>query len=444
MRYGNHNKRNKYAGRPGQAQPSKGPYKFTCVPKQHGNKVRPKQILNESMLSDEQMKVFESICDWYEQHRQGGLLTLGGYAGTGKSTLVSLLAGRYQQKRMGFAAFTGKATSVLRRKLLDASLWVGESSVTTLHKLLYRPVVDEEHGSVSGWVPRERPELDLIIVDEASMVSQRLYDSLMAYDIPLLAVGDHGQLPPVFGGSFNLMQDPILRLETIHRQAKGSPILALSEEVRRSGIVRPPITPQAEVQVVDISLLGEVIDALFGANRRYEDVAILTNTNRERNALNNRARRAKWGAQYSEELKVGDVVICLRNVEGSIFNGMRGIVTQLSARRETALQYYARILFEDDEIMVEGPVCKAQFGCETTIKDFPDFNAITGQWISDWDDIGLLFDYGYALTVHKAQGSQFTYCVVVNRPTGYMDFGTKKRALYTAITRASKYLIVLQ
>ena len=431
------------------------PYKFTRIPKERNESALQKQRkMDETMLSDEQRAVFGRICQWYGAYTveksmgpvntRCGLLTLGGFAGTGKSTLVSLLAGRLADRSIGFCAFTGKAVSVLRRKLQDTGVYQEDHTVSTLHRLLYIPVVDEDTGRVTGWRPRDRPDLDLIIVDEASMVDQRVYDGLNSFDIPLLAVGDHGQLPPVFGGKFNLMEAPDLRLETIHRQAKGSPILSLSEEVRRTGAVDPRRASGREVQVVHMSELPNVITELFSQRNGYNDVAVLANTNRERVRLNQLARKAQWAGAYKEELMVGDQIICLRNTENSIFNGMRGVVTHLEKKYETVLHYYGRVLFEDDEIEVEGPICKAQFNREATIRDFNEFAAVTGQQIHSWEGMGLLFDYGYALTVHKAQGSQFTYVVVVNRPTAFMDFDTKKRSLYTAITRCAKYLIVAQ
>ena len=427
-------------------QTENSPYRFTHVPKKGNDSVGHKRVLDESMLSDEQREVFEKVCRWYGKHMSGGLLTLGGYAGSGKSTLVSLLAGRYKRQPVGFSAFTGKATGVLRRKLQDANSQYPNHTISTLHSLLYIPVVDEHTGRVTGWRQRKKPELDLIVVDEASMVDERLYDALHQYDIPILAVGDHGQLPPVYG-KFNLMEDPDLRLETIHRQAQGSPILALSDEVRRKGFIphnHSHNTPTREVQIVGMSQLEMVVSQLFGQKATYNDVAILTNTNRERVALNSMARRAAWDIAFKDELQVGDQVICLKNIAHTIFNGMRGVVVQLSQRRETKLHYYGQVLFEDDELMVEGLISKVQFNREATIRDFDEYEDAADYRVRDWESIGMLFDFGYALTVHKSQGSQFTYVIVVDKPTGHMDPETKKRALYTAITRCSKYLVVVR
>lgn len=429
-------------------------YQFTHVPKT--NKKEDEIIadierqmggqVTENTLSAEQRDVFKSMCDWVDGHHpgDGGLLTLGGYAGTGKSTLISVLAGHYSEERLAFCAYTGKATSVLRKKFSETGARSSSHTVSTLHALMYRPVVDKDSGAVREWKRREELDYSLIVVDEASMLDEQLYSDLLLYNIPILAVGDHGQLPPVFG-KFNLMQKPLLKLEKIHRQAADSPILALSEFVRRTGQVPLYDETTLEVQVLELDQLDAVVGALFSSDGlRHDDVGLLTYTNRSRIELNEKARRARWGARYSEEPLVGDQVICLRNVQGSIFNGMRGTLVRLDKQFETPFHYHGKVLFEDDEIAVEGPICKAQFNRESTFRDYDEYAQATGRRIFGWGSVGLLLDFGYCLTVHKSQGSAFEHAIVVNDPYRSMSFDLKKRALYTAVTRCSKYLVVLQ
>lgn len=428
------------------------PYRFTKKPKL--NKTQDELIadierqmggqMTENTLSKEQREVFADVVHWYEHHGESGVLTVGGYAGTGKSTLISVLAGYYRNENVAFSALTGKATGVLRKKFAEAGVHSFQHEVSTLHTLMYHPIVDEKSGAVVEWKQRYDLDHNLIVVDEASMLDKQIFDDLQAYGVPILAVGDHGQLPPI-SGNFNLMKDPQHKLETIHRQAQGSPILALSEIVRRTGQVPHFCADGSEVQILKHEQLEEVAYALFGhKDLRYDDVGMLVFTNKERVELNELARAARWGKTVSPGPLVGDQVILLKNVEGHIFNGMRGTITHLDPTYETRLHYYGKVLFEDDEIEVEGPICKPQFGQPNTIKDFDDYQRLTGHRIHGWDSIGLLMDYGYALTVHKAQGSQFEHVVVINDPPRAMDFDTKKRALYTAITRCSKYLVVLQ
>lgn len=424
------------------------PYKFYRA--ERPQKTREEQVrdvdrlmggrLTEASLSAEQRVAFDHITHWYEKDTATQqVLTLGGFAGTGKSTLVSVLAARYSEEAVVFCAYTGKATSVLRNKLLQLGN-LGRCEVKTLHSLMYRPISDAS-GRVTDWRLRDVIDYDLVVLDEASMVDGEMFEHLKSFGVPILAVGDHGQLPPIFG-SFNLMEAPQLRLETIHRQAAHSPILAMADAVRRFGQV-PRIANSQELQVVPRRFREEVLCSIFQtAGLNHGDVGVLCYSNAERIDLNALARRARWGDTYREYPLVGDQVICLRNTENRVFNGMRGEVT--ACADNTVAHYDARVLFADDEFELEGPLCKTQFNRPRTIQDFDEFRRLTGMSVRSWDAVGLLFDYGYALTGHKAQGSQLEHAVVSLDLPNRLSLDEKKRWLYTTFTRASKYLCILQ
>ena len=360
---------------------------------------------------------------------------------TGKTRLITVLATEFDDYRIAFCAFTGKAASILRRNFRAAGV---SANTQTLHGLIRYPIVDKETGKIKGWGRRESVDASLIVVDEASMVDEAMYNDLASYDIPILAVGDHGQLPPVMG-TFNLMDNPTLRLEKIHRQAESSPIIALSAAIRQHGAL-PHIANTPEVQVVRLAHQQVVLDSLFSMpDLKVENTCIVCFTNATRVFFNDAVRKVRWGKDYDVRPKVGDVVINLRNTEGLIFNGMRGVITRIDA--ETKLHYYMTILFEHEEIEVSGPVSRTQFNRPSTYGEFAHFEQdcdLPAGSIRRWDQIGLLFDFGYALTVYKAQGSQFENVIVstTSLPNG-MSAERKKRALYTAVTRASKYLTVL-
>jgi exodeoxyribonuclease-5 len=423
----------------------KSDYRFKHVPKKDKKESEllsdiERQMggrITEDSLSAEQRSAFDTICHWYEK-KDSELLTLGGYAGTGKSTLISVLANKYLDVRVAFCAFTGKATSVLRKKFYEANTPANRHEISTLHSLLYHPIPDPNTGGIRGW--KRRPiDAELIVVDEASMLNKDLYEDLRSYGIPILAVGDHGQLPPVFG-SFSLMENPQLRLEKIHRQAEDSPILALSEFVRRTGQV-PRFEGSKEVQVLPMNQVDEVVQTLFThGGVRYDDCAILCYTNETRVDLNKQARAAR-GLPETQPIE-GDQIICLKNTERTIFNGMRGTVMKMKPMSK--FLYEGTVLFEDDEIEVSGPISVPQFNRPNTLKDFDDFAKENNYRPTSWSQIGLLLDYGYALTTHKAQGSQFEHTIVVAERPGRMSYDDWKRWLYTAVTRCSKYLVVLQ
>jgi len=152
---------------------------------------------------------------------------VGGYAGTGKTTLISLLRqliyDQTPQKRVAFACYTGKAAQVLKSKLTEQNTIYPQDFCGTIHSLMYTAQTDVD-GKILAWRRNLTIPYDLLIVDEASMVTEDIWRDLCKYQLPIVAVGDHGQLPPI-GGNFNLMENPQLRLEKIHRQEHNNRLL---------------------------------------------------------------------------------------------------------------------------------------------------------------------------------------------------------------------------
>jgi exodeoxyribonuclease-5 len=191
-------------------------------------------------LSVDQQAVADQVANYVQDlTHAGNELALGGYAGTGKSTVLGYLrsTGTLPTGTV-YLAPTGKAAHVLRSKGLAAS---------TIHSFLYlyQGLVEEtdDDGDPTGKLKPvfadkdTHDDVELIVVDEASMVNDKLYDDLCALSCPILWVGDHGQLAPV-GGDPGIMRDPRLRLEQVHRQAQGSDILAIAHDVRQTGNAR--------------------------------------------------------------------------------------------------------------------------------------------------------------------------------------------------------------
>jgi exodeoxyribonuclease-5 len=272
------------------------------------------------------------------------------------------------------------------------------------------------------------------------------------------------------------MERPDLRLERIHRQAQGNPILSLAELVRGGGDPREFAPAEAgsiqgtqerdhgrgrgRVRIVRGLDLAEVHQAFgvgpagsapleAGPSRggrfggRPLEAAVLCYKNRTRVWLNQRIRE---GLGHRRELVPGDVVICLRNVTVDsvrLFNGMRGLVQAVRPEGEHHLR--TDIFFPDDGLRLrDGRLLRHQLGRPYTFADFPSIAKVTGSEVRSWDEAGLLFDHGYALTVHKSQGSQFCRVVLVAEPGLPGDAPAKRaRWLYTGVTRASEQLSVL-
>ncbi len=225
--------------------------------------------LTRSDLSEDQRRVYESMLDWVRTP-SSSLLTIGGYAGVGKSSLLGVFASEMTHLRIAYVCFTGRASSILGRKLTAGGIATTNLACTdderklsgywshlfyspsssefkkpfcgTIHRLLYRPYIDSVTEELMGW--ERRTELDrnydLIVVDEASMIDARVVADIQAHGVRILAVGDHGQLPPVMSEG-SLVERPMLCLEKIHRQAEGNPIIQLSRVLREEGPKAPRI-----------------------------------------------------------------------------------------------------------------------------------------------------------------------------------------------------------
>ncbi len=380
-------------------------------------------------LSDDQQKALVKLLAWYKDPARSRFITLGGYAGTGKTTLIAIFKNELlkldRDVKLAFCSYTGKAAQNLKNKLKEAGALSVKDSVSTIHGLIYTPREDGG-GQIAGWDKKDALERHLIIVDEASMVDGLIWGDLLSYNIPIIAVGDHGQLPPV-SGSFNLMEDPQLLLTQIHRQAAENPIIRVSEFARTTGLV-PPMRYGVGVY----KYLKEDPDAQEKTGELLEcyspDTLILCGYNNTRNRINQHIRASRG---YETPAPAGgDRVICLRNNHRKgIFNGMLGTITSLVPAQKD--WYQAEIQLDDREKPYEGLIYAPQFSARTGVNFTKDRKLAM---------MGDLFDFGYALTVHKAQGSQAKKVIMFEERFAQMDDEMWRRWLYTGITRAEEEL----
>lgn len=421
---------------------------FSAMPKkeQSDEAIVPQQIVSRD-LTEEQQQAFDRIVKWDRDGRTSeDILRIGGYGGTGKSTLLSLFA--KQSSRTAFCCFTAKATDVLRKNMRRLGMPPSflENNVRTIHGLIYRPIEDGK-GGISGWMRRTdeqvRQSFDRIVIDEASMVNVKMLEDIKAFDLPILAVGDHGQLPPVEGQG-SLMVDPDVKLETIHRQALGNPIIALAQEIRQTGhLPRHDTLPKdGPIQFASISSLPDLLKRLYG---RYQprDVALLTYMNSTRQKFNRLGRKAWLGDKFEQDAIVPtEQVICLKNHGKEVFNGMRGTVVG-DPNALYAYWWELEVDFEDHDLHMKAAVLKGQFGHPSTFSNLVEVQQQLRLGVAHWQEAGLLFDFGYALTVHKSQGSGFGAVVLKWERPGPVSAADFKRWGYTACSRAINELYVV-
>lgn len=348
---------------------------------------------------------------------------LFGYAGTGKTTLARHLAEGVDGDVL-FAAFTGKAAQVLRSR--------GAKNASTIHSLIYRPkgeetVKDDETGKEEVLpmfsLNRQSPvsKASLIIIDECSMVDEALGRDLLSFGTPVLVLGDPGQLPPVSGGGFFTEHEPDILLEEIHRQALDNPIIELARQVRMGN----------QVMIGDYGETAKVISkSEIGTDLVLDADQVLVGTNRTRRRYNERLRQLKG---FEGPLPAsGDKLVCLRNdPKKGLLNGSLWNVTSAGRTVKPAMQ----VLIKADDEGVERYSAKVKLlkaAFEEPEKEIP------WQIKRRHDD----FDYGYALTVHKAQGSQWDNVVLFDESYAFREH--RDRWLYTAITRASETLTIVK
>jgi exodeoxyribonuclease-5 len=425
--------------------------------------------------STQQRDALAKIKNWL----QGGsaqVFRLFGYAGVGKTTLARAIAEMCGDDKVLFASLTGKAALVLQRK-------VGRPA-STLHRLVYYAPNEmlspraaalkeraaelkgalstadiKDHTRITNELAKINAELgrlrqrtganlsfalrdpedcwlsgaDLLVCDEISMVGARLGQDVLSFGTPVLTLGDPAQLPSIEGGGFFTDVEPDIMLTEIHRQAKGDPIIALASVYRNGEF--PCRMTRDNVSVVGARDISS--ETLLAAD------IVICGTHVTRKAMNTRMRRLLRdigqlpAAEHPAHVNVpvvGDRVICRRNkYDRWLFNGSlwqvadieigacRGIdmafMTLKSIDEETPREVAANVplaWFAENERMLDDDILRAMRPDE--------------------------FKFGYAITCHSAQGSQWENVVVFDEGSVFRHNAARWR--YTAVTRAISKLTV--
>jgi exodeoxyribonuclease-5 len=365
-------------------------------------------------FSSHQNDALRAVADWLKtrpgKNGTPQVFRLFGYAGTGKTTLAKHIADGADGD-VKFAAFTGKAASVMRGK--------GCHGASTIHSLIYRARESgEEIPSFDLWDEAPASKAELIIIDECSMVDAELGRDLISFGVPVLVLGDPAQLPPIQGGGFFTEAEPDVMLTEVHRQAQDDPIIRLSMDVRAGEYLEPGRYGESEVVRRDD----------LDPQRVLEADQVLVGRNATRRAYNTRMRERRG---FDDAMpSAGDKLVCLRNNrKKGLFNGGLWSVKERGARRTGIMTLR---LLPDDETATRGVKVSVRPECFTG-----GIEQIDWARRKPYDE----FDYGYVLTVHKAQGSQWDDVVLFDESFAFQD--SRERWLYTGVTRAAKKLTVV-
>ncbi|MEO6395628.1 MAG: AAA family ATPase [Devosia sp.] len=363
--------------------------------------------------SPQQDAALLAVSEWLKDKNGPQVFRLFGWAGTGKSTLARYLAEGV--KSVKYAAFTGKAALVMRKK--------GCRGASTIHSLIYT-LISEKEGEPRFALDPESEALtaDLIVIDEVSMVDEILATDLLSFGTKVLVLGDPFQLPPVQGAGFFTAHEPDIMLTEIHRQAEHNPIIRMSMEIREGGYLEygryddSIVIPKAEVDR----------EAVVNADQ------VLVGRNKTRVDYNDRLRELNSLPRH--EPVAGDRLVCLRNnPRKRLLNGQIWRAAEVKKRSSAR---YSMDLIPDEETTAAGN--KAQAHVVTHAAFFSgEEDQLSWAERKRFDE----FTFGYCLTVHKSQGSQWDSVYLFDESFVFRE--ERRRWLYTGVTRASERITVV-
>lgn len=413
-----------------------------------GNVQQGEVVVNWSPQQDAALK---AVAAWIADKSGPQVFRLFGFGGTGKSTLATHFAEGVDGLVL-FGAFTGKAALVMRQK--------GCPGATTIHSMIYTsqeksrvrllelesqlfdlegsPAIGTGHkvNQLREEIAQEKKRLgqpsfrlnptsdalnaSLIIIDEVSMVSTEMAQDLLSFGKKVLVLGDPFQLPPVYGGGYFTECKPDIMLTEVHRQALDSPVLALATRIRMGEHVRTG--------------WGSGDTCITDDIRPEEVVAcdqVIVGRNATRRASNRRMRELIGisDPRHAVYPVAGDKVVCLRNNHDmGLLNGSLWTVTSVGTIVEGGYIEMGIKSEEGLELNVNSHTHCFE-GREMDLAWFDRKNAEE-------------FDYGYALTCHKAQGSAFRHVVLFDESNCFR--ADARRWLYTGITRAVERVTVVR
>lgn len=405
--------------------------------------------------SPQQDAALKAVDDWYKNHRHDKqTFRLFGCAGTGKTTLAKHFAANIEGL-VKFACFTGKAAHVMAQK--------GCVGTSTVHKLIYIPktasknklrLIEKEVSDLEN-IPKpwseihlaqlkkakdtlqqeqqntssmsfslnldsELKQAKLLILDECSMISENMGKDLESFGVPILVLGDPEQLPPIFGQGYFTEREPDTMLDEIHRQALDNPIIKMSTIVREGGVL--PLGKYGESMVTNEKLSEDDI---------LEHDIILTGLRKTKRACDDRVRQVK---QLLNRLPMtGDSIMCIKN--NHTMGLLNGQIWEVLTDAVSLGGGCVSIHIKDPDNGTEMAVVASE-------------KLFYGTPLSKWEheqDIEE-FEYAYAITVHKSQGSQWDNVLLFDQKDRFNSWNERdrRRWLYTGITRAAERITVMR
>lgn len=393
-------------------------------------------------LTKKQQEALKITLERYKNNEKYTIIS--GYAGSGKSTVLKHIIHALPinpELDVAYITFTGKAANVLAKK--------GCPNATTAHKLLYQAIPKPD----GTYIFKERTALEhpykVVCCDEVSMLPKKMWNLLMRHNVYVIALGDPFQIPPIDPDEDNHMLDnPHVFLDEIMRQAADSGIIRLSMLIREG-------KDFSNFKSEDAVVFNK--SELSTGMLTWSDI-IICGTNKTRHNLNQQARKL-YG--FEGPIQNGEKVICLHNdwdkastnTKIALTNGAIGTLTNVF---EDEKHYPKWLGLKDNKLNFitgdfltdEGdsfPFLKLDSGAvydgKMSISPQSRFKMSRSEKFSE--DVPREFNLGYAITCHKAQGSQWDKVLVVEEKFPF-DKTEHARWLYTAVTRGASRVVLVR
>lgn len=452
------------------------------------------QLLNNKFPfepTSQQTEVIKQLSEFVENSSSNSLFLLKGYAGTGKTTLVSSLINSLWSvgKKVVLLAPTGRAAKVL-------SVY-SKKSAFTIHKKIYWMRTNSQ-GNTFVTLQENKHTNTIFVVDEASMIPDAsdkgfggrvLLDDLIEYVYygvmcKLVLIGDTAQLPPVHLDISPALDENLLgityrkdvysaELTQVVRQQSTSMVLEnathLRDKISANDFDTPHVKCNSEVVRLDVGMdIQEALEDAY-SNSGVEGTVVICRSNKRANLYNQQIRARIRGLE--DDISTGDFLMVVRNnyfwlPEGSkagfIANGDMVEVMRIYEINELYDCRFARISVRlvdyPDEENLECIVLLDTLTSETPAMTYEEYKKLYDEVAKDYADIpkraqrnkeikqnpyfnALQVKFAYAITCHKSQGGQWENVFVEQ---GYFtsDMLSKEyfRWLYTALTRTTKKL----
>lgn len=362
------------------------------------------------MLTSEQLEAAEGVV---RTVLGGEEVSLTGLAGTGKTTVTKYVYDELVKLGVPVCPMcpTAKAAMVLSKKGVPA---------TTVHRIIYdyKGKHEFDDGNIELIFKRKGGKIHkgIFMVDESSMLTRKQVEDIRNEKIPVIWVGDPGQLPPVKSPPTGVLRcENRFHLKTIHRQAEGNPIIQFAHGLRRG----EPLTKRHPgIRYVEVN--GGGAERVVAEMIRAKIDVVVTKTNEQRVAVNDAYRKF---VGRSGVVAPGERIICkANNKQLNVVNGevMEVLAVEKSNDAESLIRVQSEVGWKASLWVLNSRFGSLRNGDE------------------EYDPCVMLADYFYAGTCHSLQGSSARHVGITAK--GYC--GDPVPWNYTAATRAESEVTI--